>query len=72
VIAGRGEEHLRLVLQAPECLAVDDTVAIALERGTDVVFRLRAEAPARLGAPGRLRRQVFALTLFEIVSDAHR
>jgi hypothetical protein len=51
---------------------VDDTVAIALESGTDVVFRLRAEAPARLGAPGRLRRQVFALTLFEIVSDAHR
>ena len=38
VIAGRREEHLRLVLQPPERLAVNDAVAIALERRPNVVF----------------------------------
>src|SRR5437867_7303359 len=53
VIAGRREEHLRLVLQAAERLAMDDAVAVALKRGTDVVFRLRPEAAARVRAFGR-------------------
>ena len=35
MIAGRREEHLRLVLQAAERLGVDDAVAIALERRPD-------------------------------------
>ena len=41
VIAGRREEHLRLVLQPAERLAVDDAIAIALERRPDRVFGLR-------------------------------
>ena len=45
VIAGRREEHLRLVLQPAERLAVDDAVAIALERRADVVFRLGRRRP---------------------------
>ena len=53
VIAGRREEHLRLVLQPPERLAVDDAIAIALERRTDAVLRLRAAA-------GRGCRALFA------------
>ncbi len=44
VIAGRREEHLRLVLQTPERLAVDDAVAVALERRTDRVLRLGPHA----------------------------
>ena len=57
VIAGRREEDLRLVLQPAERLAVDDAIAIALERRPDVVFRLRTQAAARIGALGRLRRE---------------
>ena len=40
VIAGGREEHLRLVLQPPERLAVDDAIAIVLERRA--ARRLRA------------------------------
>ena len=45
VIAGGGDEDLGLVLEAAECLAVDDAVAIALVLGAG-----RGAAP---GAPGR-------------------
>ena len=44
VVARRREEHLRLVLQPPERLAVDDAVAVVLKRRPHVVFRLRAAA----------------------------
>src|SRR5262245_13756525 len=43
VVAGRREEHLCLVLEASECLAVDDPVAIALKCRTNVVLGLGAE-----------------------------
>src|SRR5687768_9773580 len=33
MVAGRREEHLGLVLQPPERLAVDDAIAVALKRG---------------------------------------
>ena len=46
VIAGRREEDLRLVLQAPERLAVNDPVAIVLKGRSDVVFRLRVQPSA--------------------------
>jgi hypothetical protein len=65
VVAGRREEHLRLVLQAAERLAVDDAIAVALERGADVVFHLGAQAPPRLGALGRLGRQRVELELLQ-------
>src|SRR4029077_18133627 len=48
VIAFRREEDLRLVLEASECFAVDDAVAVALIRRPQIVFRLGAIAPARL------------------------
>ena len=66
VVAGRREEHLRLVLQPAERLAVDDAVAVALERGPDVVFGRWTKASARVGAFRRLRRQDVALTRFEL------
>ena len=72
VIAGRREEHLRLVLQPAERLAVDDAIAVALKRRPDVVFRLGAQAAARVGALGRLRREDLALARFELFADRHR
>jgi hypothetical protein len=62
VIAGGREEDLRLVLQPPEGLAVDDAIPIALKCGAHVVFDLGPEAPSRLGGPGRLRRENLSLT----------
>ena len=53
VIAGRREEDLRLVLQPPERLAVDDAIAVALEGGTDVVFGLGPQPSARVGGTWR-------------------
>ena len=71
VIAGRREEHLRLVLQPAERLAVDDAIAIALKRRPDVVFRLRPQPAARVGALGRLRREDLALARFELLANRH-
>ena len=72
VIAGRREEHLRLVLQPAERLAVDDAIAIALERRPHFVFGLRTKTAARVGALGRLRREDVALARFELLADRHR
>jgi len=70
VIAGRPEEHLRLVLEAPERLAVDDAIAIVLKRRPDVVLGLRPQAAARRRAPGCLRGQRLLLARLELFADA--
>jgi hypothetical protein len=44
VIAGGREEHLRLVLQTAERLAVNDPVAVALKRGANIVLAGGAKA----------------------------
>ena len=69
VIAGRRKEHLGLVLQPAEGLAVYHAVAIALEGGPDLVFRLRALATARVGRLGRLGREDVAFALLELRPD---
>src|SRR5205807_5681653 len=66
VIAGRGEEHLRFVLQAAEGLAVNDAVAIALKCGPDVVFALGSKSPAGISALGRARHEHLALARLEL------
>src|SRR6188768_2424772 len=66
MIAGRGEEHLGLVLQPPKRLAVDNAVAIALERRANRIFRFRPQTAARRGAQHRLWCERFALTLLEL------
>ena len=43
VVAGRVDEDLRLALQAPERLRVDDPVAVALERRADGSIRVPAQ-----------------------------
>ena len=71
VIAGRREEDLGLVLQPAERLAVDDAIAIALKRRPHIVFRLRPQPAARIGALGRLRREHLALARFELFAKRH-
>ena len=63
VVAGRVDEDLRLALQAPERLGMDDPVAVALERGADVGFRLGTEPAACLVRADRERRKPFLLGL---------
>ena len=56
VVVARGRaEYLRLVLEAPERLGVDDPVAVALERRPQPAVRLRALAACRVGAGGERR-----------------
>ena len=72
VIAGRREEHLRLVLEAAKRLAVDDAIAVALKRRPDVVFTLRPQASPRVGALGGLRRQQGPLASLRAVRGSSR
>ena len=60
VVALGRDEHLRLVLEPPERLAVDDPVAVALERRPQTAVLL---GPARCGRVGarRQRREVALL-----------
>ncbi len=69
VIAGRREEHLRLVLEPAEGLAVNDPIAIALECRTDRILGLRPDPPAAVGALRGLRRQDLTLALLELLPD---
>src|SRR5581483_5313422 len=55
VIARGRHAHLRLVLEAPERLAVNDPVAIALERSPQPTFGRRPTPEGRVGARGRGR-----------------
>jgi hypothetical protein len=72
VIAFGREEHLRLVLEPAERLAVNDAVAVALERGTDVIFLLRPETSTRPIALRRLRCENLMLALFQLFADSQR
>ena len=50
------DEDLRLVLQPPKGVGVDDAVAVALERRAERIVRLGVDAPARgrrIGGIGR-------------------
>src|SRR6185295_11224593 len=68
VIAGRREEHLRLVLEASKRLAVNDAVAITLKRRPNGVRRFRPQTTLTGGAAGGLWRQVVALARFELLT----
>src|SRR5919107_259204 len=52
MVALRRDENLRLVLEPPERLRVDDPVAVALERRPVVGVRLRLVAHGRVRASG--------------------
>ena len=70
MIASRSEEDLRFVLEATEGLGVDDAIAIALERGTNAVLRLRVEPAPRVGALGRLGRERFPFPRLQFLANA--
>ena len=57
VVAGRVDEDLRLALQPPERLRVDDPVAVALERRAHVRLGLGPQPAARLVRAHRERRE---------------
>ncbi len=57
VVATGRHEDLRLVLQAPEGLAVHDAVAVALEGSAQLAVRLLPRAPGRIGAYCQRREQ---------------
>ena len=61
VVAGGVDEDLRLALQAPERLGVDDPVAVALERRPHVGLRLGPEPAARLVRAHRERRRGYSV-----------
>ncbi len=69
VVAGRRDEHLRLVLEPPERLRMDDPVTVALKRGPQPAVGLRDDAVGWIRA-GRGRRQRRALVLAHARGEA--
>jgi hypothetical protein len=57
------------VLQAAKSLAVDDSVAVALEGRSNRILGFSPKPPLRIGALGGLRRQDLALAMFELFAD---
>jgi hypothetical protein len=70
MIAGRRKEYLRLVLQPAEGFRMDNAIAIALKRRSDIVFRFVAQPSTCIGALCRLWRQNLTLTRLEVFADA--
>ena len=71
MVAFRRQEHLRFMLEPAECLAMEDTVAIPLETGAQLILRLRDFAAERRGGQRRFRAQPFALSSFDFFSRSH-
>src|ERR1700722_1418720 len=71
VVAERCHEHLRLVCQAPERLAVHDPVSIALKRGAQATVILRSCALCWIGAGGE-RRELGGLELAAALGKSRR
>ena len=70
VVAGRGEEHLGLVLEPPEGLGMDDPVPVALEVGAQVALGFARGQPtpgpaAQAGVGG----EVLSLPRLELFAD---
>ena len=63
VVAGRVDEDLRLPLEPPEGLRVQDAVPVALERRPDAALLLGTSTTARLVRAHRERRQRALLEL---------
>ena len=76
MVALRVDEDLRLALQAPERLGMDDAIAVALERRPDGTGLLLPLPALRLVGAHRERRQrpllVLANALLEHVGDPAR
>ena len=71
VIALRGKEDLRLALEPPEGLAVQDAVAVALELGAHVVRGYRPLPALRLAAEHGKRAERLPLLCLQPFSDRH-
>ena len=71
VVPFRGKKHLGLLLQAPEGLAVQDTVPVPLVAGTQGVFFLRAGTSAGVFAQSRMPAEGQALYGLGLFADVH-
>src|SRR5690606_12331338 len=69
MVAFMGDEHLRLVLQTPECGRMNDAVAVTLERGAGRAFRLRHEPSPRSGGIGCIRRARPVAEAYSLISS---
>src|SRR4029453_17846752 len=69
VIAGRREKDLRLVLEAPERLAMNHAIAVALKRGANGILGFGPDTAAAVGALRGLRRENLMLSAFELLAD---
>jgi hypothetical protein len=65
-------EHLGLVLEPPERGAVNDPVAVPLERRAEPVLRLGVAPPARARARAGVRSEKAPLPFFEKAPIGHR
>lgn len=71
MIASRSKKNLGLVLEAAECLAVNDPVAVALKHCAQITGRLMAQSSPRPAAEAGMRRENEQLLLFKLMTDAH-
>jgi hypothetical protein len=71
VVAFRGDKHLGFMLQAPEGLAMDNPVAVALVCGTDGARLLRYGAAAGPAAQTRPMVQDYFFPLFSFLPQEH-
>jgi hypothetical protein len=71
LVPQRVEKYLGFVLQAPECVAVDDAVAVHLEGGADGARFFRVHATAAMGALAAKRRHEVGFAFFELFPDVH-
>ncbi len=69
MVAGRREEHLRLVFQPAERLAVDDAIAVALKRRPDVVFELGTQPVPASRRSWPPRAPACRVARFELLSE---
>jgi hypothetical protein len=66
------EKDLRLVLEPPEGLRMDDPVAVALEVGPEDMRHFGPDPPLRMDAEAGLGGQYQQFGLFQLFADGHR
>lgn len=72
VVTTRSEKDLGFLLQAPECLAVDDAVAVALKAGADIVFLVSLCATTALAAEAGIGMEDLLLDRLSLLADGLR
>jgi hypothetical protein len=70
MVAGRGQENLGLMLQAPEGFRMDYPVPVSLENRPQIAAPgLLSQSSPGLGTPAGIRRKEFFFLFFKLYSD---